>query len=374
MTLLAQYTTLGLGGPAKAFVSATSDEGLVQAVRTADAAGEPVLVLGGGSNLVIGDDGFQGTAVHVSTQGVSYSRTDDGVEVTVAAGEDWDDIVAATVNEGLAGLECLSGIPGRAGATPIQNVGAYGQEVSEAITSVRVFDRLTGTTTTLRSDKCQFSYRTSMFKRATLAGAAPASSGTAPASPATPVTSALGARYVVLGVTFGLHDEKLSRPVRYAELARELGVEIGMRVSCGDARQAVLTIRGRKGMVVSPDDPDSRSAGSFFTNPIVGAAQLAQVESVASDRGLGPVPRFPASDESLVKIPAAWLIERSGFTKGYGTPGGARVSSKHTLALVNGGAATTGDLLALAREIVKGVHAAFGITLEPEPILVGATL
>jgi UDP-N-acetylmuramate dehydrogenase len=367
MTLLAQYTTLGLGGPARTFISATSDERLVQAVRAADAAGEPVLVLGGGSNLVIGDDGFQGTAVHVSTQGVSYARTDDGVEVMVAAGEDWDDLVAATVNEGLAGLECLSGIPGRAGATPIQNVGAYGQEVSEAITSVRVFDRLTGTTTTLPNGKCQFSYRTSMFKRATLPGAAPA-------SPATPVTSVLGARYVVLGVTFGLHDEKLSRPVRYAELARELGVETGMRVSCGDARQAVLTIRGRKGMVVSPDDPDSRSAGSFFTNPVVGAGQLAHVESVASDRGLGPVPSFPAGDESLVKISAAWLIERSGFTKGYGTPGGAHVSSKHTLALVNGGAATTGDLLALAREIVKGVHAAFGITLEPEPILVGATL
>jgi UDP-N-acetylmuramate dehydrogenase len=297
---------------------------------------------------------------------VTYERTDGRVEVTVAAGESWDDVVAATVAEGLAGLECLSGIPGRAGATPIQNVGAYGQEVSEAITSVRVFDRLTGTATTLRSEQCQFSYRTSMFKRTTLPAAT--------ATPATPVTTVLGARYVVLGVTFGLHDEKLSRPVRYAELASELGVEIGMRVSCGDARQAVLTIRGRKGMVVSPDDPDSRSAGSFFTNPIVEAGQLAHVESVASDRGLGPVPRFPASGENLVKIPAAWLIERSGFTKGYGTPGGARVSSKHTLALVNGGDATTGDLLALAREIVGGVQAAFGVTLEPEPILVGATL
>jgi UDP-N-acetylmuramate dehydrogenase len=366
MTLLSQYTTLGLGGPPKALVTATSDEGLIQAVRAADAVGEPTLILGGGSNLVISDDGFPGTVVHVSTEGVSYERTDGRVEVTVAAGESWDDVVAATVAEGLAGLECLSGIPGRAGATPIQNVGAYGQEVSEAITSVRVFDRLTGTATTLRSEQCQFSYRTSMFKRTTLPAAT--------ATPATPVTTVLGARYVVLGVTFWLHDEKLSRPVRYAELASELGVEIGMRVSCGDARQAVLTIRGRKGMVVSPDDPDSRSAGSFFTNPIVEAGQLAHVESVASDRGLGPVPRFPASGENLVKIPAAWLIERSGFTKGYGTPGGARVSSKHTLALVNGGDATTGDLLALAREIVHGVQAAFGVTLEPEPILVGATL
>ena len=368
MTLLAQYTTLGLGGPAKTFVTAATDEGLIQAVRTADAAGEPVLILGGGSNLVIGDEGFPGTAVHVSTRGVSYARTGDGVEVTVAAGENWDDIVAATVSEGLAGLECLSGIPGLAGATPIQNVGAYGQEVSEAIASVRVFDRLTGTTATLPNDRCQFSYRTSMFKQATVPAAVSAST-------ATPVATALGARYVVLGVAFKLHDEgKLSRPVQYAGLATELGVKIGDRVPCADARQAVLTIRAQKGMVVSPEDPDSRSAGSFFTNPIVDAGQLAHVESVASDRGLGPVPRFPASGENLVKIPAAWLIERSGFTKGYGTPGGARVSSKHTLALVNGGAATTGDLLALAREIVRGTHAAFGITLVPEPILVGATL
>jgi UDP-N-acetylmuramate dehydrogenase len=380
MTLLAQYTTLGLGGLARSFVTATSDEGLVQAVRAADAAGEPVLILGGGSNLVVGDDGFPGTVVHVGTTGMTCTRTDDGVEVLVAAGEDWDGVVAATVAEGLAGLECLSGIPGRAGATPIQNVGAYGQEVAEAITSVRVFDRLTSTEITLPNEQCQFSYRTSMFKRSTVpaapAAAAPAAATPTPtaAGPATPVTTALGARYVVLGVTFGLHDVKLSRPVRYAELARELGVEIGDRVSCADAREAVLTIRGRKGMVVSPDDPDSRSAGSFFTNPVVEAGQLAHVESVALDRGLGPVPRFPASGENLVKIPAAWLIERSGFTKGYGTPGGARVSTKHTLALVNGGNATTRDLLALAREIVSGVQAAFGLTLEPEPILVGVTL
>jgi UDP-N-acetylmuramate dehydrogenase len=365
MTLLAQYTTLGLGGPAKAFVTADSDESLIEAIQAADAAGEPVLILGGGSNLVVGDGGFPGTVVHVSTRGLSYAPTADGVEVTVAAGENWDDVVAATVSEGLAGLECLSGIPGSAGATPIQNVGAYGQEVSEAITSVRVFDRLAGTAITLRSDECQFSYRTSMFKRTNLPAVAPA----------TPVATVLGARYAVLGVTFGLRDDgKLSRPVRYAGLASELGVEIGMRVPLGDARQAVLTIRGQKGMVVSPDDPDSRSAGSFFTNAIVDAGQLAHVESVASDRGLGPVPRFPAGGENLVKIPAAWLIERSGFTRGYGTPGGARVSGKHTLALVNGGDATTRDLLALAREIVKGVHAAFAITLEPEPILVGVTL
>jgi len=348
MTLLARYTTLGLGGPARDFVTATTDEEVVAAVQAADAAGDPVLVLGGGSNLVIADEGFPGTVVHVATTGVSYERLGGGVEVTVAAGENWDDIVAATVAEGLAGLECLSGIPGRAGATPIQNVGAYGQEVAEAITSVRVLDRLTKTVTSLPNDLCHFAYRTSMFK-----------SGSG--------------RYVVLGVTFGLHDEKLSRPVRYAELAAQLGVENGDRVPCADARAAVLTIRGRKGMVISPDDPDSRSAGSFFTNPVVDLGHLARIESVAADRGLGPVPRFAAGD-GLVKVPAAWLIERSGFGKGYGTPGGARVSAKHTLALVNGGAATTNTLLDLAREIVAGVRAAFGVTLEPEPILVGATL
>jgi UDP-N-acetylmuramate dehydrogenase len=280
--------------------------------------------------------------VRVATQGVSYTRGSDAVEVTVAAGENWDDIVAATVAEGLAGLECLSGIPGLAGATPIQNVGAYGQEVAEAITSVRALDRLTGTITLIPNGLCGFAYRTSMFKR----------------SEARPGG---GGRYVVLGVTFGLHDEELSRPVRYAELAAELGVSL------------VLAIRGRKGMVISPDDPDSRSAGSFFTNPVIDLGQMAHVESVAAGRGLGAVPRYGAG-EGLVKLPAAWLIERSGFAKGYGTPGGARVSAKHTLALVNGGSATTASLLDLAREIVAGVRAAFGVTLEPEPILVGVTI
>jgi UDP-N-acetylmuramate dehydrogenase len=349
MTLLAQYTTLGLGGPARDFVTATTDEELITAVQAADSAGDAVLVLGGGSNLVVADEGFPGTVIHVATRGVEYARMSDGVEVTVAAGESWDGIVAAAVAEGLAGLECLSGIPGRAGATPIQNVGAYGQEVAEAITSVRVVDRVTKTVTPIPNELCHFAYRTSMFKRSSYPGG--------------------GGRYVVLGVTFSLHDEKLSQPVRYAELAAELGVETGDRVPCADARAAVLAIRRRKGMVISPDDPDSRSAGSFFTNPVIDLGQLAHVESVAADRGLGPVPRFAAAD-GLVKVPAAWLIERAGFTKGYGAPGGARVSAKHTLALVNAGAATTTALLDLAREIVAGVRAAFGVTLEPEPILV----
>jgi UDP-N-acetylmuramate dehydrogenase len=360
MTLLAPYTTLGLGGPAKSFVTASSESELLSAVRGADAAGEPVLILGGGSNLVIGDDGFPGTVVRVATRGISYDRSGEHarggalvhsgapVRVSVAAGENWDDVVAATIGEGLAGLECLSGIPGRAGSTPIQNVGAYGQEVAEAITTVRVLDRENGSVRTLPNASVDFAYRTSMFKR---------SSG----------------RHVVLDVVFELHDEKLSRPVRYAELAAELGVPAGERVPCADVRAAVLTIRGRKGMVISPDDPDSRSAGSFFTNPVLNADQLARVESAAQARSLGPVPRFDAGN-GLVKVPAAWLIERSGFAKGYGAPGPVHVSTKHTLALVNGGTATTADLLALAREIVAGVRAAFGVSLEPEPVMVGVTL
>jgi UDP-N-acetylmuramate dehydrogenase len=354
MMLLSQYTTLGLGGPAKSFVTAATDDELIAAVRAADAAGDPVLVLGGGSNLVIADEGFRGTVVHVATRGFSCVRDGDGVEVAVAAGETWDDVVAATVGDGLAGLECLSGIPGRAGATPIQNVGAYGQEVAEVIASVRALDRRQGSVRTVVSEQCEFAYRTSMFKQS--------------AGPSGP-----GSRYVVLGVTFRLHDEKLSRPVRYAELAAELGVAIGERVPCADARAAVLTIRGRKGMVISPDDPDSRSAGSFFTNPVLDAGQLAHVESVAQARGIGPVPRFDVGD-GRVKVPAAWLIERSGFAKGYGMPGPAHVSTKHTLALVNAGDASTADLLALAREIAAGVREAFGVTLDTEPVLVGVTL
>jgi UDP-N-acetylmuramate dehydrogenase len=196
----------------------------------------------------------------------------------------------------------------------------------------------------------------------------------APFTPAAHSTLAShGSRYVVLSVTFGLHDGKLSRPVRYAELARELAVEIGDQVPCADARAAVLTIRGRKGMVINPDDPDSRSAGSFFTNPVLDPGQLAHVESVAQARGIGPVPRFEAGG-GRVKVPAAWLIERSGFAKGYGAPGPVHVSTKHTLALVSGGDATTADLLSLAREIVHGVRRAFAVTLEPEPIMVGVTL
>ena len=350
---LADYTTLGLGGRARSFVSAGTEAELIDAVKAADVAAEPVLLIGGGSNLVVSDAGFPGTVIHVNTRGIGYAPqrigADGGaVDVTVAAGEDWDGVVAATVAEGLAGLESLSGIPGRAGATPIQNVGAYGREVAEVITRVRVYDRRDDVVLVLGNEDCSFAYRTSLFK-------------------------STGARYVVLDVTFRLSRQALSLPVKYAELAAELGVALGEGAGVGEVRSAVLKIRARKGMVLSPGDPDTRSAGSFFTNPIITAADFAAVEAAAAARTAGPVPKYDAGP-GLVKVPAAWLIEHAGFAKGYGAPSPARVSSKHTLALVNTGDATTADLLALAREIVSGVRAAYGVTLTPEPILIGVTL
>jgi UDP-N-acetylmuramate dehydrogenase len=365
--LLADYTTLGLGGPANIFVSADTERALIHAVRSADKAGEPALLLGGGSNLVIADAGFPGTVIHVNTRGLTFVDAGDGaVNVTVAAGADWDDVVAAAVGEGLAGLEPLSGIPGRAGATPIQNVGAYGREVAEVITEVRVYDRQEDQIRLIPNEGCRFSYRTSLFKSGrpealvSLPGSARSQTAGQP-------------RYVVLDVTFRLVRQSLSAPVRYAELAAELGVELGEQAAVGEVRAAVIKIRSRKGMVLNPGDPDTRSAGSFFTNPVLTAEEFAGVETAAAARGAGQVPRYPAG-EGLVKVPAAWLIEHSGFAKGYGAPGQARVSSKHTLALVNAGEATTANLLELAREIVSGVRAAYGVTLTPEPILIGVTL
>ncbi len=362
---LADYTTLGLGGPARDFVSAGTERELVDAVRAADAAGAPVLLIGGGSNLVIADAGFDGTVIHVNTRGLrgdAPSGRAGTVDVTVAAGEDWDGVVAATVADGLAGLEPLSGIPGRAGATPIQNVGAYGREVAEVITAVRVYDRRENDIKVIPNECCGFSYRTSLFKRGEPESLVRPPGG-GPAQP----------RYVVLDATFRLARQPLSAPVRYAELAAELGLELGQQAATGEVRAAVVKIRSRKGMVLSPGDPDTRSAGSFFTNPVISAADFGQVEAAAVTRGAGPVPHYPAGD-GLVKVPAGWLIEHSGFAKGYGAPSPARVSAKHTLALVNAGNATAAELLGLAREIVAGVRAAYGVTLTPEPILVGLTL
>ncbi len=347
---LADYTTVRLGGPARGFVRAGTEDELIDAVRSADAAGEPLLILGGGSNLVVSDEGFDGTVVQVATRGVSRSGG-PGV-LTVAAGEDWDAVVARSVAEGLAGLECLSGIPGLTGATPIQNVGAYGQEVAETITAVRVYDRVTGDVHQIPNERCDFGYRTSRFRGA--------------------------GRFVVLSVTFRLAVQVLSAPVRYAELAATLGVPVGGQVESAEARAAVIELRQRKGMVIDPADPDTRSVGSFFVNPVLDAPALAAVEAAARARS-GPQARVPhfevaGSGEGLVKVPAAWLIEQAGFGKGYNPGDGARISAKHTLALVNAGTASTAALLALAREIRDGVRDAFGVSLAPEPVLVGVTL
>src|SRR5580700_7973462 len=272
---LSGYTTLGVGGPAARFIDAGTDDQVIAEVRDADATGEPVLVLGGGSNLVVADEGFPGTVVHVATTGVKIVPGDDGgVTMAVAAGEDWDRMVERCVAEGLSGIECLSGIPGLAGATPIQNVGAYGQEVAQTVAAVRVYDRESGGISELTNAECGFGYRTSVFKRA----AAGAATG----------------RFVVLGVTFRLARDPLSGPVRYAELARSLGIAEGSRVPLGAARAAVLGLRRAKGMVLDRADPDTRSAGSFFTNPVLDAGQFAALEkTVAAGWGADlRVPRF----------------------------------------------------------------------------------
>jgi UDP-N-acetylmuramate dehydrogenase len=338
---LSEHTTLRLGGPARAWVRAETEQDLVDAVRSCDDSGEPVLVLAGGSNLVVADDGFPGTVVEVGTTGVAADDegadpTCGGVLVTVAAGESWDLFVAAAVDRGWVGVEALSGIPGSVGATPIQNVGAYGQEISQTLASVKVWDRKLQGIRTFAAPDCGFGYRTSRFK----------------ADPG---------RHVVLEATFQFRQGELGAPVTYAELAGALGVEPGARAPMDDVRRAVLGLRRRKGMVLDAADHDTWSAGSFFTNPVVPAAELPE-----------GAPAWPQPD-GRIKTSAAWLIERAGFDKGYGD-GAARVSTKHTLALTNRGGATTAELLTLAREVRDGVEQRFGIRLVNEPVLVGCEL
>ncbi len=335
---LAERTTLRLGGPARRLVVADTGAAVVETIRDADAAGEPVLVLGGGSNVVIADEGFDGVVVQVAIRGPDVRRSSDPAEVTVCAGEDWDSFVERAVARGEVGVEALSGIPGLVGATPIQNVGAYGQEVAQTITGVRVYDRRSGEVRAMTPAECQFSYRSSVFKG--------------------------NDRYVVLAVGFRL-PECTDTVVRYAELARTLGVPVGARVPAPDVRAAVLDLRRSKGMVLDAADHDTWSAGSFFTNPILSnedAERLLPAET----------PRWPDVD-GRTKVSAAWLIEQAGFHKGYGA-GPMRLSSKHTLALSNRGGARTADLLALAREIRSGVFNRFGIELVPEPVFVGCAL
>jgi UDP-N-acetylmuramate dehydrogenase len=340
---LSDLTTLRLGGPAARYLEAATEQAVVDAVVEADRAGEPLLVLAGGSNLVVADEGFPGTVVRIATRGVAR----DGAALEVAAGEPWDPLVADCVAGGLAGVECLAGIPGSVGATPIQNVGAYGQEVAETIRAVRVLDRADATVRTLEPAACGFTYRSSAFKREP-------------------------GRWVVLAVSFALEASERSAPIRYPELARALGVEVGARAPLAQAREAVLALRRGKGMVLDPNDPDTVSAGSFFTNPVLDADAFGALRARVAER-LGADARPPAwpDADAHVKTSAAWLIERAGFHRGHGNPEGIAISSKHTLALTNRGAGTTAGLVALAREIAAGVHDAFGVDLVPEPVFVG---
>jgi UDP-N-acetylmuramate dehydrogenase len=341
VTRLAELTTLRLGGPAGRIVEARDEPELVEAVIGTQG---PLLVLAGGSNVVVADAGFDGTVVRVRSRGLRRERVDGRVRLTVAAGEPWDHLVAATVADGLAGMESLAGIPGSTGATPIQNVGAYGQEVAETIASVRVLDRETGEVADLPPEACGFGYRASRFKYRD--------------------------RWVVLSVAFDLEQSLLGRPVAYAELAGALGVALGERAPLADQREAVLALRRGKGMVIDPADPDSVSAGSFFTNPIL---DVADFDALAARAAPEHPPAWPEPD-GRVKTSAAWLIARAGFERGY-PPGSSRVgiSTKHTLALVNRGGATTAELVALARDIAGGVRNAFGVALHPEPVFVGHT-
>jgi UDP-N-acetylmuramate dehydrogenase len=339
MTELAPLTTIRLGGPAKRLIEARSEAEAIEAIREADATGEPVLILAGGSNVVIADEGFAGTVVRLLTGGID--RVGDA-ELEVQAGEPWDPFVERAVTEGLAGIECLSGIPGSVGATPIQNVGAYGQEVKDVITRVRVYDRASQEIGELAPAECDFTYRSSAFKR----------------NPG---------RWLVLSVAFALDRQAHSRPLRYAELARKLDVALGDTAPLQDVRAAVLELRRGKGMVIDPADPDSVSVGSFFTNPILGPEEI---EEIALRAGVKP-PAFPEPG-GRVKTSAAWLVEHAGFERGYGMPGPVAISTKHTLALTNRGGASTEQLLALAHEVADGVERELGVRLVPEPVLVGA--
>lgn len=337
---LADHTTLRVGGPARSWVRVTSDDEFVQTVADLDAAGEAVLVLGGGSNMVIADEGFDGTVVEVANAGIDADEEGcAGAIVRVGAGQDWDSFVAAAIEQEWSGVETLSGIPGRVGAAPIQNVGAYGGEIADTVQTVHAWDRQAAARATFPMAACGFGYRTSRFK------------------------SEPG-RYLITAVTFQFRMASRSAPIRYAELAKTLGVDLGARPPAREVREAVLRLRAGKGMVLDDADHDTWSAGSFFTNPILSTTEAAALPPEA--------PRWPLVD-GRVKTSAAWLIEHAGFTRGFGD-GPAQLSSKHTLALTNRGGARAADVVELARTIRDGVAASYGLTLEPEPILVGCTL
>ncbi|WP_427172147.1 UDP-N-acetylmuramate dehydrogenase [Arthrobacter sp. 92] len=352
-TMLSDLTTAAVGGPAGKFVEARTEADIIDAVRSADAAGEQLLIVAGGSNLLISDSGFPGTVVRIASEGFTVNAEDScgGVAVVVQAGHNWDALVDHAVRHAWSGLEALSGIPGSTGATPVQNVGAYGADVSQTIAAVRTWDRERNAVQTFTNSELKFGYRDSLLKQTTVHG-----------SP----------RYVVLTVEYQLPLGRMSAPIRYAELARSLGVEPGRRAYSNDVRREVLRLRASKGMVVDHADRDTYSTGSFFTNPIVPADVSATLPEAA--------PRYPAGQDGLVKLSAAWLIDQAGFGKGFGldqgsvSGGRASLSSKHTLAITNRGSATAADMVAIAREVRRGVVERFGIELHPEPLLIGVEL
>lgn len=354
--MLASMTTTGVGGPAATLLQARTEGEIVAAVAAADAAGEELLIIAGGSNLVIDDAGYPGTVLRIANQGVHIGKelSDGRVRVDIAAGHPWDDAVAQTLAAGLSGLEALSGIPGSAGATPVQNVGAYGAETAHTLLEARVYERETGFTTYFGTAGLGFGYRDSLLKRSTTNG-----------SP----------QYVVLSVSFALERSDRSAPIRYAELARSLGVSPGERAEAAKVRSTVLALRASKGMVLDAGDRDTYSTGSFFTNPIVPESVLGLLPADA--------PNFPVAEPGMVKLSAAWLIDRAGFAKGYGLPGTsgeavaggrASLSTKHTLAITNRQDASSADILAIARAVRAGVQQRFGIELDHEPLLIGCAL
>lgn len=336
---LAPMTTLQIGGAARFFAEAQHEHELREAFAFATERQLPVFVLGGGSNVLIADDGFRGLVVRVALRGITWNDDDDQTTVTANAGESWDNFVRQCVARNLAGIECLSGIPGLVGGTPVQNVGAYGQEVSETIVAVRAYDRQANQVVTLDNTACGFRYRTSIFN------------------------TTEKDRYVVLAVTYALKPNG-EPTLRYPDVKNYFAGRTE-RPSLAEVRQAVIEIRARKGMVIQADDPDCRSAGSFFKNPILAAETLAKLEAAAKTKP----PSFSA-EPGKVKVPAAWLIEHAGFQKGY-VKGRAGISSKHTLALINRGNASASDVLALVAEIQQQVNERFGVWLMPEPIFVG---
>ena len=348
---LSPLTTLRIGGPARFFAEARDEEDMLAAFSFAEQRRLPLFILGGGSNALVADEGFPGLVVHVALKGVTWRDEGGEVVVTAGAGEDWDELVRQCVERDLAGIECLSGIPGSVGGTPVQNVGAYGQEVSETIVSVRAYDRLAGEFTELSNEQCRFGYRASVFN-----------------------TTARN-RYVVTAATYAL-KARGEPAIRYPDLKKFFS-NVSTGPSLALTREAVLGVRAQKAMLITPDDPadnpDCRSAGSFFKNPVVTSDTFTSIEEIARGQNLigaaEAVPNFPAGD-GRVKVSAAWLIERAGFHKGY-SRGRVGISSKHTLAIVNRGGATAREVIGLMKEIQGRVAAKFGVALTPEPVFVG---